>query len=327
MPAVPTKSSTKPKLALRFISGKYQGGEFPIEENRAIIVGRSSDLDMVLVEEMVSRKHAKIEMREGAIQIEDLGSTNGTFVNGERIVKSRLKEGDRVLIGSNILKVISTFSEEGAPNTRRAPEPSANSKPHPRRAEGTGESRMSGSIEEIPLPDLLQLFGTSRKSGVLIVETETDIGRVYLDQGMIHYVAVEPLVGPQVEVAPLKAIYRMLSWERGTFELEPPSQKKFDTPLNATVQEVLMEGFRQRDEFEHIKPKLPKMDAKLEPALPLKPALRGLDPAQLDVLQAVLNGTTFRQLLDATPLTDLDAANALLVLMDKGYLKKPAATK
>src|SRR5687767_11582865 len=102
------------RLALRFISGKYQGGEFPIEENRAIIVGRSSDLDMVLVEEMVSRKHAKIEMREGAIQIEDLGSTNGTFVNGERIVKSRLKEGDRVLIGSNILKVISTFSEEGA---------------------------------------------------------------------------------------------------------------------------------------------------------------------------------------------------------------------
>ena len=35
--------------ALRFISGKYQGGEFPLRPNREIIIGRSSDLDMVLV--------------------------------------------------------------------------------------------------------------------------------------------------------------------------------------------------------------------------------------------------------------------------------------
>src|SRR4029079_13024713 len=122
MPAAPPKGAPRSRLALRFISGKYQGGEFPIEENRPIVVGRSSDLDMVLVEEMVSRKHAKIELRDGKIQIEDLGSTNGTFVNGERIVKGWLKEGDRVLIGSNILKVIVATGDEPAPNTHRAPD-------------------------------------------------------------------------------------------------------------------------------------------------------------------------------------------------------------
>ena len=46
--------------ALRFISGKYQGGEFPLAPNKEIIVGRSSDLEMVLVEDMVSRRHARI---------------------------------------------------------------------------------------------------------------------------------------------------------------------------------------------------------------------------------------------------------------------------
>src|SRR5215510_152265 len=125
MPAAPPKGAPRSRLALRFISGKYQGGEFPIEENRPIVVGRSSDLDMVLVEEMVSRKHARIELKEGKIHIEDLGSTNGTFVNGERIVKGWLKEGDRVLIGSNILKVIAMTDEAGgasAPHTRRAPD-------------------------------------------------------------------------------------------------------------------------------------------------------------------------------------------------------------
>ena len=69
---------------LRFISGKYQGGEFPVVADKQILVGRSSDLEMVLVEDMVSRKHARISMQGDQIWIEDLGSTNGTFVNGEK---------------------------------------------------------------------------------------------------------------------------------------------------------------------------------------------------------------------------------------------------
>src|SRR6476661_5779334 len=101
---------------LRFISGKYQGGEFPIVNDKPIIVGRSSDLDMVLVEDMVSRKHARITMNQDQIWIEDLGSTNGTFVNGEKIKRARLKEGDRVLIGTSILKVIAGDAAAGQRN-------------------------------------------------------------------------------------------------------------------------------------------------------------------------------------------------------------------
>jgi hypothetical protein len=326
MPAAPPKGAPRSRLALRFISGKYQGGEFPIEENRPIVVGRSSDLDMVLVEEMVSRKHARIELKEGKIHIEDLGSTNGTFVNGERIVKGWLKEGDRVLIGSNILKVIAMTDEGGVPNTRRAPPGAAPAaKPStPRKTEaGGGESRMRGSLEEIPLPDLLQLFGTSRKSGVLVVETDQHVGRIFLDQGLIHHVTVELSGGKEVAIAPLKAFYRMLTWDQGSFELEPPSTKKFESPLNASVQEVLMEGFRQRDEFEHLKGKLPKPEDALEVVKPVAKPLRDLAPAELDVFQVILNGTTFVALLDASALTDLEVATAVSVLVEKGYVKKP----
>jgi len=105
----------RPRFALRFISGKYQGGEFPLRMNREIIIGRSSDLDMVLVEDMVSRRHAKISSTDGDVYIQDMGSTNGTFVNGEKIAgRAQLHEGDRILVGTG----------EGslkAKNTRRDP--------------------------------------------------------------------------------------------------------------------------------------------------------------------------------------------------------------
>jgi pSer/pThr/pTyr-binding forkhead associated (FHA) protein len=89
----------RPRFALRFISGKYQGGEFPLRMNREIIIGRSSDLDMVLVEDMVSRRHAKISSTEAEVYIQDMGSTNGTFVNSERITSQRLSDGDRITVG------------------------------------------------------------------------------------------------------------------------------------------------------------------------------------------------------------------------------------
>src|SRR6187431_3444896 len=155
------------RLALRFISGKYQGGEFPLEENREIVIGRSSDLDMVLVEEMVSRRHARILLEDAVISIEDLGSTNGTFVNGEKIQKGVLKEGDRILIGTSILKVVP--ASEGASREGLAEVAARRSRSQRAPEEAP---RMSGSLEEIPLPDLLQLFGSSRKSGVLVVRSE-----------------------------------------------------------------------------------------------------------------------------------------------------------
>src|ERR1700730_15399378 len=151
---VPTAPAPKPgarSYVLRFISGKYQGGEFPIASDKQILIGRSSDLDMVLVEDMVSRKHARISMQADQIWIEDLGSTNGTFVNREKIKRARLKEGGRVLIGTSILKLISADAPRDGLDANRELETAA-------LARRTSQQRMmSGSIEEVPLPDLLQL--------------------------------------------------------------------------------------------------------------------------------------------------------------------------
>jgi pSer/pThr/pTyr-binding forkhead associated (FHA) protein len=95
-----------PRYTLQFISGKYQGGEFPLPAEREIFIGRATDLDIVLVEEMVSRKHASISTNQGRVLVKDLDSACGTFVNGEKIKQQYLKDGDRLLIGSSIIKLV-----------------------------------------------------------------------------------------------------------------------------------------------------------------------------------------------------------------------------
>jgi hypothetical protein len=307
------------RLALRFISGKYQGGEFPLEEDREIIVGRSSDLDMVLVEEMVSRRHARIQLTNGHISIDDLNSTNGTFVNGERVTHAELQEGDRVLIGSNILKVVTTDGTAASANDADAA--SQVSRSVGRRTE---EARMSGDLEEIPLPDLMQLFGSSRKTATLIITTETHVGRIHLNEGLVRAVEMETATGDPLPISGLKAIYRMICWERGVFELTPRDSRSFENPLDASVQEVLMEGFRHKDELVQLGPKLPELGAPLRPPSPMTAPLRDLSPVHLDLFQAVLNTGTLEGVYDSTELADLDAAQKLLDLIQRGYVEAGA---
>ncbi len=302
----------RPRLALRFISGKYQGGEFPLIDGQEIVIGRSSDLDMVLVEEMVSRRHARILLEDQVISIEDLGSTNGTFVNGEKIQKGVLKEGDRILIGTSILKVVP--ASEGA--SREGLEAVAARAARSRSRAPEEAPRMSGSLEEIPLPDLLQLFGSSRKSGVLVVRSEGKVGRIFLKEGLIRSVTIDG----RDEIGALKAVYRMLEWRRGVFELDPPDPREFEHPIDLSAQEVLMEGFRQLDELGQLRDKLPPPDARLVLPQPLTPLLRDLSPEELDLLQLVLNSASVEVVFDVANTTDLDTGRRIEALVKKGYV-------
>ncbi len=299
--------------ALRFISGKYQGGEFPLRMDREIVVGRSSDLDMVLVEDMVSRKHAKIAASGDQIVIQDLGSTNGTFVNGEKIKKARLKEGDRILIGTSIIKLVAvdssqTVSEEAA---RQRLEQTGQ-----RRSVSGANKPMSGSIDEIPLPDLLQLLSTSRKSGVLSVRGEGGHGRIYLRKGQIYYATIDD----SYDLSPRKAAFRLLTWTTGTFELEAPDEKSVLEEIQESTEALLMEGMRQLDEFRRIEGELPSRDQAIGLSAPLQAQLRDLQPPDLDILQLAINYGQMQAVLDRSPKTDLETAQALLNLLQKEYL-------
>jgi pSer/pThr/pTyr-binding forkhead associated (FHA) protein len=72
--------------------------------DQALRLGRSPDNDMILRDPATSGHHARLERRGDQFWIVDLGSTNGTLVNGEPVQEKQLNHGDRVTIGQNAVQ-------------------------------------------------------------------------------------------------------------------------------------------------------------------------------------------------------------------------------
>ena len=308
-------ASTTPSYALRFISGKYQGGEFPLVKGREIVIGRSSELDMVLIEDMVSRRHAKIQTTEDEIAIMDLGSTNGTFVNGEKVKKARLKEGDRILIGTSIMKLVTVDPATMVSEADARAQLDKRGQQAAMRTQVTNRA-MSGNIEEIPLPDLLQLFSTSKRTGVLTLKGPQGSGEIYLRKGQIYFATIDDAY----DLSPLKAAYRILTWEKGAFELDSSESKTVLEEITESTEGLLMEGMRLLDEFRRVEPDLPPRKAPLQIPRPLTAPLSALKHPELDVFQIVLNGGTTQTILDKSKLSDYEAGEHLISLIKREYI-------
>ena len=69
-------------------------------DKRVVVLGRSQDCDIQLADPNVSRRHAEVRQEETSFWIVDLGSTNGTEVNGKRLRQAKLEDGDLIVLGS-----------------------------------------------------------------------------------------------------------------------------------------------------------------------------------------------------------------------------------
>jgi pSer/pThr/pTyr-binding forkhead associated (FHA) protein len=153
---------------LRFTDGPLAGRE--VEVASALVLGRQAT-DLVIQDAQVSRRHASVRPAGDALEVEDLGSRNGTWVNGARIAGAvRLAPGDRVRVGDTIFEV--EAAPAPAPTDERplpatvtepAPAPAVAFDPPPQRP-----GRPSGVATRRLTPTVLA-FGTVIATAIALV--------------------------------------------------------------------------------------------------------------------------------------------------------------
>ncbi|HET7845175.1 MAG TPA: FHA domain-containing protein [Xanthomonadales bacterium] len=104
-----------PKVVLRGVSGPYFGKVIAVQSQ--LTIGKGTDCDLVLDEPEMSRKHARIEIGATEIAFRDLGSTNGTSINGVQVRDAMLYTGDQIAFASNRFLV----EAPGTPVRRNVP--------------------------------------------------------------------------------------------------------------------------------------------------------------------------------------------------------------
>lgn len=102
---LPTAPAAPPAAVLTVTAGPDTGFKFRVKAGAPTTIGRGPDNDIVLDDPATSRRHAHIEFRDGMYVLTDLGSANGTLVNGRRVTVKGLADGELIQVGQNVMRV------------------------------------------------------------------------------------------------------------------------------------------------------------------------------------------------------------------------------
>ncbi len=117
------------QLNLKVLAGPYEGRVFAFNQHDTFLIGRTNDAHLCLLNDrFFSRHHCLLEIDPPRCFLRDLGSTNGTFVNGRRVSEAFLNHGDQIQGGETVLLVEVTGQATGAQNAAPS-QPSASSPP------------------------------------------------------------------------------------------------------------------------------------------------------------------------------------------------------
>jgi hypothetical protein len=208
---------------------------FALPPRGTVSLGRSHSCDLHLSSPDASRRHAEISAGPDGYSLRDLASTNGTFVNGERIETRALRPGDRIEIGGELLTFCLVGPGMGAPPSGEAGEAETVLAERP----AYGES-IRGDLAEIPPFAVLQILELGRKSGLVVFEGGEGGGRLWLGDGAPIHAETKSLRG-------FDAAVELVNASSGRFAFEP-NRAAPERTIQASVTELLLEASRRLDE-------------------------------------------------------------------------------
>jgi predicted component of type VI protein secretion system len=217
-----------------------------VNPKQPISMGRAMENTIVLTSPYVSRKHATIQADPKGYRIVDQGSTNGTFVNGQKIKEHHLSVGDKIRIGSFVINFLDKqtlldqygeFADIATINELLTTE----IKPGPR-------SDFSGSLSHLNPIELIQMVNLGKKTGTLsILHSQGHEGTMRVRSGEIFW-ASYTAAGAVREGE--HAVYQILKLTEGSFVFKAGDPDSSDPNVRMSTMNVLMEGCRMIDEGE-----------------------------------------------------------------------------
>jgi len=275
------------------------------------VVGRSERANIVLREPTVSRQHGRVELRDGAVYVEDLGSKHGTFVNSRRVQRTRLKPGDLVVFGLAVVLRLEQTSEKPL-------EPASLS---------DGVQPMIADEPSMTLTDLLQRMPISSAD----VSDMEELAPV-----RDHALKLTRLGGLTLGLLP--KIYGQLSRLANVIESREPDRETIGTLVNtllATATQLLEVASRISPEprepvsldrvveqaIERVQQDFARRQLKAASRVPPKLEVR-IDPEQMTAVLAGLLTNAGNQSLDGTPVEVVarrDPTGVVLKVIDKGF--------
>jgi len=105
-----------PEFVLRGVAGSMFGRHVPV--NGTVTFGRAPECTVSVEESGLSRLHARLLPGDGALMFEDMGSSNGSFINGKRVLRAPVKAGDEISMDTLRFRVVSNVRVETPPERR-----------------------------------------------------------------------------------------------------------------------------------------------------------------------------------------------------------------
>ena len=207
----------------------------PVSELLPVVIGRGSHCELSIPHSDVSRQHAEVSFEAGEFMLRDLGSTNGTFLNGKEITTpSSLSSGDKIEMGSRVV----TFCELGADEVTPSIDPDG-AKTMIARPTPKVES-FAGDLSQIPPCAVLQVLEMGNKTGLIEMDTQDGTTRIWFDGGV-------PVHAESSKQSGFDAALSVVNLDDGRFRFEP-RPVDVEVTMNCSVTELLMEGCRLMDE-------------------------------------------------------------------------------
>lgn len=205
---------------------------------RDFVVGRADECQLTIPSQRVSRRHAEIGWGVDKMPVlRDLGSQNGTLVNGKRIKgEHQLNHGDEIEFGP----FLCTYRSRAAIAKERQMSGGAGPAPMPDVTQPMLGDAMAGRLDQINLSELLQTLEFNGKTGTLEVFGSDGEGLIVIQEGKPTYAECEGEEGEE-------GFYKLMTFKNGQFSFGAEITED-ETNLQKTMGSLLMEAMRRVDE-------------------------------------------------------------------------------